>query len=155
MMAYVDLDHAGHAITRQSRTGYIVYLNKSPIYWTSKKQPSVQTSSFGSEFIAMKECCEYVRGLRYKVRMMGIPCDFPCYIYGDNKSVLVNSSKCTSTLKKKSCSIAYHFVREGVACDEWRVEYIPTDRNIADLLTKPLPNGEKRTKFVKSLLHYS
>ena len=75
--------------------------------------------------------------------MMGIPCDFPTFILGDNKSVLVNSSVPTSALQKKSCSIAYHFVREGVAADEWRVAYIPTDQNVADLLTKPLPNGEK------------
>ena len=102
----------------------------------------------------MKECCEYIRGIRYKLRMMGIPCNFPSYIYGDNKSVLVNLLVPTSVLKKKSCSIAYHFVREGVAADEWRVTYIPTTENVADLLTKPLPNGEKRQKFVNSILHH-
>ena len=37
MLAYVDLDHAGEVITRCSRTGYLIYLNNSPIYWTSKK----------------------------------------------------------------------------------------------------------------------
>ena len=154
MRMYVDSDHAGHSITRRSRTGFIVYLNSSPIYWSSKRQSSIQTSSFGSEFIAMKEGCEYVRGLRYKLRMMGIACEFPTYIYGDNKSVLVNSSVPTSTLKKKSCSIAYHFVREGTASDEWRVEYIPTDMNVADLLTKPIPSGSKRSRFVKMILHH-
>ena len=112
------------------------------------------TSSFGLEFISMKECCEYLRGLRYKLRMMGIPCDYPSYIYGDNQSVLVNSSVPTSTLKKKSCSIAYHFVREGVAADEWRMTYISTHDNVADLLTKPLRGGEKRTRFVRMFLHH-
>ena len=86
--------------------------------------------------------------------MMGIPCEFPSYIYGDNKSALVNSSVPTSVLKKKSSSIAYHFVREGVCMDEWRVSYVSTDKNIADLLTKPLPSGEKRTRFVRSILHH-
>ena len=139
----MDSDHAGDSITRRSRTSFIVYLNNAPIYWTSKKQGSIETSSFGSEFIAMKNCCEYLRGLRYKLRMMDIPCDFPSYIFGDNTSVLVNSSKPFSMLKKKSSSIAYHFVREGVAKNEWRVTYINTNLNIADLLTKPLPGGEK------------
>lgn len=152
--AFVDSDHAGDEKTRRSRTGYMVFLNNAPIYWTSKKQGSIMTSSFGSEFIAMKECCEYLRGLRYKLRMMGIPCDYPSYIYGDNQSVLVNSSTPTSTLKKKSCSIAYHFVREGTAADEWRMTYISTHDNVADLLTKPLRGGEKRTKFVKMFLHH-
>ena len=154
MRAYVDSDHAGHTITRRSRTGFIIYLNNAPIYWTSKRQTSIQTSTFASEFIAMKECCEYIRGLRYKLRMMGIPCDFPAYIYGDNKSVLVNSSIPTSVLKKKSSSIAYHFVREGVAADEWRVGYISTHDNVADLLTKPLGNKEKRMKFISMILHH-
>ena len=152
--AFVDSDHAGDSITRRSRTGFIIYLNNAPIYWTSKKQTSVETSSFASEFIAMKQCCEYIRGLRYKLRMMGIPCDFPAYIYGDNQSVLVNSSKPHSVLKKKSSSIAYHFVREGVATDEWRVTYISTHDNVADILTKPLTSIDKRRKFVGMILHH-
>jgi hypothetical protein len=66
----------------------------------------------------MKQCCEYLRGLRYKHRMMGIPVNGPCYISGDNQSVLANTIEPGSTLKKKSQSIAYHFVREGVANHE-------------------------------------
>ena len=154
IVAYVDSDHAGDSITRRSRTGFIVYVNSSPIYWTSKKQTSIETSSFGSEFIAMKVCCEYLRGLRYKLRMMGIPCEFPSYVFGDNQSVLANSSKPFSMLRKKSASIAYHFVREGVANDEWRVTYVNTHDNVADILTKPLPSGVKRVKFVQMLLHH-
>lgn len=152
--AYVDSDHAGDSTTRRSRTGFIVYLNNAPIYYTSKKQTSVETSSFGSEFIAMKTCCEYIRGLRYKLRMMGIPVDFPTYVFGDNQSVLANSGNPFSVLKKKSSSIAYHFVREGVAKDEWRVTYISTHDNVADLLTKPLYNAEKRRKLINMILHY-
>ena len=67
----VDSDHAGDCITRISLTGLIVHLNIAPIFWYSKKQGSCETSSFASEFIAMKQCCEYIRGLRYKLRMMG------------------------------------------------------------------------------------
>ena len=110
MRAKVDADHASDTITRCSRTGFLVYLNRAPISWWSKKQNSVESSSFGSEFIAMKQCCEYVRGLRYKLRMMGIPCEDPTFIYGDNQSVLANTTIPDSTLKKKSQSIAYHFV---------------------------------------------
>jgi len=106
LVAFVDSDHAGELTTRRSRTGYIVFLNSAPIYWFSKRQTCVETSSFGSEFIAMKQCCEYIRGLRYKLRMMGIPVDFPTYVFGDNQSVLANTTKPHSTLKKKSSSIA-------------------------------------------------
>ena len=102
----------------------------------------------------MKQCCEYLRGLRYKLRMMGIPVDGPVFIYGDNQSVLANTTNPDSVLKKKSQSIAYHFVREGVARGEWRTSYVNTHDNEADLLTKPLPNGEKRQGFVMNLLHH-
>lgn len=141
MRDFVDADHA-------------VFLNGAPIHWFSKKQTSVETSSFGSEFIAMKRCCEYVRGLRYKLRMMGIPVEAPTYVFGDNQAVLANITMSHSTLKKKSSSVAYHFVREGVAKDEWRVTYLNTHFNPADLLTKSLPGGEKRTRFTGLFLHY-
>ena len=154
MRAYVDADHASNTITRRSRTGFLVYLNMAPVYWLSKKQTSVETSSFGSEFTAMKQCTEYLRGLRYKLRMMGIPCSGPSFIYGDNQSVLSNTAVPDSTLKKKSQSIAYHFVREGCARDEWRITYVNTHLNPADLLTKPLPSGKKRASFVQMILHH-
>jgi hypothetical protein len=154
MRAKVDADHASDTTTRRSRTGFLVYLNCAPIYWMSKKQASIESSTFGSEFTAMKQCCEYLRGLRYKLRMMGIPVTGPAYILGDNKSVLCNTSIPDSTLKKKSQSIAYHFVREGAARDEWRTGYVNTHENEADLLTKALPSGEKRKSFVRRVLHH-
>ena len=152
--AYVDSDHAGDQITRRSRTGFIVYLNGAPIYWKSAKQTSCETSTFGSEFVAMKQCCEYLRGLRYKLRMLGIPVNAPAYIFGDNQSVLANTTNPGSQLKKKSNAICYHYVREGCARKEWITAYIKSEYNVADLLTKPLPSGEKRFYFVKMILNY-
>ena len=86
--------------------------------------------------------------------MMGIPVNLPTYIFGDNQSVLSNTTKPHSQLKKKSSSVAYHFVREGTAKDEWRTAYINTHYNPADMLTKSLPGGEKRTRFISFILHY-
>ena len=154
LRAKVDADHATDTITRRSRTGFLVYVNSALVHWHSKKQNSVESSSFGAEFIAMKQCCEYLQGLRYKLRMMGIPVEGPVYIEGDNQSVLANTTIPDSTLKKKSQSIAYHFVREGVARGEWRTTYINTHLNEADLLTKPLPNGAKRKQFIMNMLHH-
>jgi hypothetical protein len=151
--AYVDSDHAGDKLTRRSRTGFLVYLNSAPIYWLSKKQTSVETASFGSEFVAMKQCCEYLRGLRYKLRMMGIPVNNPVFTRGDNQSVLWNTSVPDSTLKKKSNSIAYHYVREGAARDEWRTSYVNTSINPADLMTKPVPSGEDRKRKVRLVMY--
>ena len=104
--------------------------------------------------MAMKTATEYVRGLRYKLCQMGIPINGPTFVYGDNKSVLVNSSKPDSVLRKKNNSVAYHHVREGSARDEWRVAYINTDDNQSDLMTKCLPFSEKRKKYCHSFLYW-
>ncbi len=115
---FVDAD-AGDLLTRHTRTGFIVFFNGATMYWSSKKQTSCETSTFGSEFVAMKQATEYIRGLRYKLRMMGITVDEPAFVFGDNQSVLANTTALGSTLKKKSNAIVYHFVCEGCACDEW------------------------------------
>ena len=78
MRAEVDADHASDTVSRHSRTGLLIDLNSALVYWWSKKQTSVESSSFGSEFVAMKQCCEYIRGPRYKLRMMGIPAKDQC-----------------------------------------------------------------------------
>ena len=82
----------------------------APIQWFSKKQGSVETSTFGTEFVALKTAAEANQGLRYKLWMMGVPVEEPSYIFGDNQSVLNNTSLPESVLKKKNNAIAYHFV---------------------------------------------
>ena len=119
LVVYVDCDLGGDLVTRRSRTGFAVFLNGAPIYWMSKKQTSCEVSTFASEFTAMKQALEYVRGLRYKLRMLGIPVNEPAFVYGDNKSVLANTSVPGSTIKKKMNSLSYHFIREGCARDKW------------------------------------
>jgi hypothetical protein len=74
---YVDSDHAGDQLIRRSRTGFFIFLNTAPLIWFSKRQPTVETSVFGAEFVAMKSGMETLRGLRYKLRMMGIPLEGP------------------------------------------------------------------------------
>ena len=63
IVVYVDCDLGGDCVTRRSRTGYAVFINGAPLYWMSKKQSSCEVSTFGSEFTAMKQALEYVRGL--------------------------------------------------------------------------------------------
>jgi len=84
---------------------------------------------------------------------MGVPLEGPIYIYGDNMSVIYNTSKPEYVLKKKSNSICYHTVRESVASGESLTSHISTHDNLSDLLTKVL-YGEKRRKLVCGLLCY-
>ena len=86
--------------------------------------------------------------------MMEIPVDLPTYVFGDNQSVLENTMFPHSKLRKKSSSIAFHFVREGVAKTEWKTTYLNTHLNPSDMLTKYLPGGSKRTRFTAYVLHY-
>ena len=67
-------------------------------------------------------------------------------------SVIHNTSKPESVLKKKSNSICYYFVREAVAARECLTTHIPTLRNWADLLTKVL-FGKKRMDLVRGVLY--
>jgi hypothetical protein len=67
-------------------------------------------------------------------------------------SVVTNSSKPESQLKKKCNSICYHAVRESVAMGESLVSHISTDKNPADLMTKTLV-GVKRRFLVSKLLY--
>ena len=124
-----------------------------PIYWFSKRQNGVECSTFGSEFVAMKQCCEYVRGLRYKLRIMGIPVIGCSFLYGDNQSVLCNTCIPASFLKKKNHAIAYHFIQECVAREEWVTEYFKSDNNASDPLTKTIPAGERRDWLVGHYLY--
>lgn len=74
--------------------------------WYSKKQNTVETSTFGSEFVAMHIATELLEALRYKLRMMGIPIEGPADVFCDNESVVTNSTIPESTLKRKHNSIA-------------------------------------------------
>src|SRR5210317_2208664 len=135
---FVDAPHAANVVTRQSRTGVIIYVMGDPVIWFSKKQNSIETSSFGSEFMALKTGIELFEGLRYKLRMMGVSIDGYGSTFVDKNSVVVNTSSPESTLKKKSNSIAYHFACAKSAADVLRVDWVPTDENCADILTKLL-----------------
>ena len=126
---FVDSDHAGDKTNRRSRTGYLIFLNIAMIIWHTKKQATVEGAVFGAKFFAMKQGIEALRGIRYKLRMVGVPVDRPTYVYGDNMSVIYNTSKPESRLKKKSSSICYHFVREAVAIKECLATHVPTLSN--------------------------
>ena len=76
------------------------------------------------------------------------------FVYGDNQSVWVNTTELDSALKKKSNSIAFHSVQEGIARNKWRTAYIGSNENTSDLLTKYLPSGEKRQMFCDRILYH-
>jgi len=132
----VDAGHAGDHATRRSRTGALILINRSPITWLSKKQTSIETSSFGSEFTALKQATELAVALRWGLRMSGVPLDGPSHIRCDNQSVVTNASVPASTLKKKNNAIAFHYVRENAAAGVIDVYKESGTSNLADALSK-------------------
>jgi hypothetical protein len=136
---FVDANHAGCKATQCSHTGVIIYVNKAPILWYSKCQNTVETSTFGSKYCAMKIAIDMIEGLHYKLRMMGIPLSGPTSVFCDNQSVVKNMTAPELVLKKHHNVIAYHHAREAQAAGIIRVAWENGDTNIADVLTKLMP----------------
>ena len=147
--AYVDASHGANKVTRRSHTGFVLFVNKAPVIWFSKRQQTVESSAFSSEFIALKTCIEEIRGLRYKLRMFGVPIheDGPTHIFCDNESVVKNCSSIDSVLNKKHTSIAYHMARWAVTAGEVCIGWINGVFNLADALTKRLPQHRRQDLF--------
>jgi hypothetical protein len=117
------------------------------IIWHSKRQNSVEASTFGSEFTAMKNAIELTGVLRCKLRMFGIQVKGPTNVYCDNEAVCKNTTRPESTLTKKHHSISYHGGREAVATGTIRVTKVGKLTNLRDLFTKTMA-APKREDFL-------
>ena len=73
----------------------------------------MKSSTFGSKFIAITIAVELIEGLRYKIRMMGVPVEDPCNVFNDNDEVVKKSTRPESTLTKNHHAISYHRAREA------------------------------------------
>ena len=140
---FVDANHTGNQKDKRIQTGILIFINKAPIWWYSKRQSTVEASTFGAKFCAMRVAVEMTEALRYKLRMFGVPIDGATNVYCDNKAVFKNTSIPESTLKKKHHSIAYHRCREAVAAKTIRVARQGTEKNLADLFTKVLTTARQ------------
>jgi hypothetical protein len=145
IVCFVDASHAGDKSTRRSHTGFIIYLNNAPIDWYSKRQNTVETSTFSSELVAMRTAVERIKALRIKLMDFGIPIDGPAYVLGDNESVVKSTSNKEANLNKKHQAICWHAVREASAAGWVRIGWEPTQTNTADLFTKSLSPIKRRT----------
>ena len=138
LTCYFDADHASDLVTRRSVTGILLFANGTPIRWYSKRQNTVESSTYGSEFVAGRIAKELVVEFRYKLRMLGVPMEGPSIMCGDNLSMITSSTIPSSSLKKKHNAIAYHSVREAVAGGILSLYHIRSEENLTDVLTKAL-----------------
>ena len=119
-------------------------MNNAPICWFSKKQNTVETSTFGSELVALRTAVEKVKALRIKLRYMGIELGGPTVVYCDNQSVTKSTTNVEARLSRKHQSICWHAVREAQAAGWIRIGWIKSTSNIADVFTKALAMELKR-----------
>lgn len=136
--AFVDSDHAHDKVTRRSITGLLILVGRTPVFFMSKRQGAIETSTYGAEFCAMKTAVEEVIAVRYMLRCLGVKVKHASLVCGDNKGVIQGSTISDSLLKKKHVAIAYHKTREAAAAGIIHPIKIDSVNNFADLLTKAL-----------------
>jgi hypothetical protein len=140
LTCYVDADHARDKLTRRSVTGIIILLNNTPISWYSKRQKTVELSTYGSELVASRLAVEQLIALRYSIIMLGCNLEPSSLMLGDNMAVVLNTTIPSSAIKKKHQACNYHKIRESIAAGFIQFAHIRSETNMADILTKPLGN---------------
>ena len=121
-------------------------MNIGLVQWFSQKQSTVELSVFGAEFVVMKQGIDALKGLRYKLRMIGISTSDPSNIHEENMSVVSNTSRPESVLRKKSILVCHHVICESVAVGESLV------LNVTDLIRRVL-HGHRQKHLVSNILY--
>jgi hypothetical protein len=83
---YQDAKLYHDLVNGRSMSGIIHLVNQTPLHWFAKKQKTVETATYGPEFMVARQASEQIMDLRYTLRMMGIPIDGPAWMFGDNFS---------------------------------------------------------------------
>ena len=133
---YVDANLYHCMLTGRSVTGILHLINGTPIDAFSKKQSTVETATYGSEFVAARTCVEQIMDLRNTLRYLGVPIQGRSYMFGDNESVVNSSSRPDAKLHKRHVALSYHRVREAVASNMLSFLFIEGSKNPADILSK-------------------
>ncbi len=138
LTVFVDADHARNQATRRSVTGIMMLLNNTPLVWISKRQKTVETSTYGSELVAARIAIDLVIEMRYKLRLLGVRLEDQTVMLGDNMSVVLNTTIPSSNLKKKHLACSCHRIREAIAGKFVKFGHVRSEHNLADINTKPL-----------------
>ena len=86
--------------TGKSLTGCLHFVNKSPVDWYYKRQSTVETATYGSEFVASKTATEQIFDIRQTLRYLGAPINSKSFLFGDHRSVVTSATLPHSTLTK-------------------------------------------------------
>jgi hypothetical protein len=142
--AYVDASYAECVLTRKSITGYILTIDGDVVDWKSKKQPIVAQSSTEAEYIALAMLVNKLRVVR-RVRNWLVGKDGAYLVKEDNQACIKIAEGEGVNKRSKHIDVRYHITREAIRKEEIRLEYVCTEEQLADALTKNLGT----TKFQK------
>jgi hypothetical protein len=123
-------------VTGRSVTAILHFLNQTPMDWYSKKQATVETATFGSEFITARTTINQIVDLQMTLRYLGIPIREKSYVFGDNKTVIDAWLTPHAKLHKRHNALSSHHVREAVASKYVTIFHLPGEYNPADILSK-------------------
>lgn len=138
LRAYVDSDWAGDK-TRKSRTGFVIFLNGSPVIWSSKLQKCVALSSTEAEYVAVTAAARYVIWTRQLLEELGFEQQAATSVCEDNKGCIDIAVSSKAHPAVKHIDIRHHFIRERVQeIKDIKLEKVGTDVMVADLFTKQL-----------------
>ena len=136
MTTYKDANLYHDLTTGRAVTGVIHLLNQTPVDWFTKKQSTVETATYGSEFSAARTAIQQITALRLTLRYLGVEIHGATVMFGDNESVVKSGSLPHSPLHKRWHGLAYHYTREAVASGMVAFHHIPGEINPADILSK-------------------
>ena len=136
LVTYVDANLYHDLVTGRSVTAVLHLINKTPFDWHSKRQATVENATFGSEFVAARTAIDQIIDIRLSLRYLGVPIKGRTVMFGDNQSVVKNSTVPHSVLNKRHIALSYHRVREALAAKIVSFHWIDGKRNPADLLSK-------------------
>ena len=133
---YFDANLYHDMVTEQSANGILHFANQCPIDWFSKKQATVETATFGSEFVSGRTCVEQCIDICLTFRYLGVRILTKSRVFGDNKSMIDSASKANAKLHKRHTALSFHRVCEAVAAKVIGLYHIAGKDNPADLLSK-------------------
>jgi hypothetical protein len=140
MMAMVDADYASCPATRRSTSGWLIFLAGAPVAWGSKRQTITATSSAESEYVSLASCAKDVLATRYLLAQLpGRQLAGATKIYEDNTACINMVKNPRGWKRTKHIDVRLHFVRDLAESNTLDLEYVPTWKQVADAMTKPLP----------------